>query len=134
MYNSTSKARDHTPATEKARRLLCQILPAGAREQFLMHGFFDWHGKRARYRIHRSAQTEIYINGSLHARACLQLTIPAPSCDRMIAEYLILRNDETLYWSKANIESVRRTPPYASAVVFLFDLALLLKLIVDYLL
>src|SRR4051794_3072521 len=92
------------PAAVKAQQLLCEILPATAREQFLQHGFFEFEGKRAVYRILKSSQTEIYIKGLLYARACLQLTIPAPSCDRMIAEYLILRNNEALYWGKAHIE------------------------------
>lgn len=124
--------RADEPAAVKAERLLCEILPAAARDQFLLRGFFEYQGKRAVYRILRNSQTEIYINGSLYARACLQLTIPAPSCDRMIAEYLILRNDEMLYWSKANIEPVKSSSAYVPVVLLLvFDLALLIRLILS---
>jgi len=122
------------PAGRKAQDLLCEILPAQAREQFLAHGFFDYHGKRSTYRIFKEAQTEIHLKNRLYARACLRLTIPAPSCDRMIAEYLILNSDETLYWSKANIEPMQQSTAGLLVLVLLaVDLSLLLKLIADYL-
>ena len=127
------EAVEQSPARLKAQQLLCEILPPDAREQFLTYGYFDFEGKRTVYRIFRHSQTEIYLNGFLHARACLQLTIPAPSCDRMIAEYLILRNDETLYWSKANIEAVKAASTrLPTALLLLVDAGLLLKLILDY--
>ena len=65
-----------------------------------------------------------------YARACLQLTIPAPSCDRMIAEYLMLRNDEALYWRKANIEPVQKSNgKIATVLMAALDLALLVNLL-----
>jgi hypothetical protein len=121
------------PATVKAERLLCEILPTTAREQFLRYGFVECGGKRAVYRILKNSQTEIYVKGSLYARACLQLTIPAPTCDRMIAEYLILRNDEPLYWSKANIEPVKSPSAYIPTILLLiFDIALLIRLFLQF--
>src|SRR5437667_10454736 len=91
---------DADSARRKARQLLCEILPAAEREQFLATDSFCQKGKHATYRICRGSQTELYRNGRLVALACLQFTIPTPSYDRMIAEYLILKSDEALYWNK----------------------------------
>ena len=64
----------------------------------------------------------------------MQLTIPAPSYDRMIAEYLILNSDENLYWNKANI--LRAKGPVlglSELLLIAFNLVLLVKLVFDYL-
>jgi len=117
----------------KARQLLCDILPEKARQQFLEKDFFEHQGKIGVYRISRDSQTEIYQNGRLAASGCLQLTIFAPSYDRMAAEYLILRNDERLYWTKANIFPVRVRVGWRHVAIALFDVALVAKLVLDYL-
>jgi hypothetical protein len=121
-------------AVFRARELLCEILPDKAREEFLSKGFFHHEGKIGVYRISRSAQTEIYRSGRLSACSCLQLTIPSPSYDRMVAEYLILKCDEQLYWNTANVFPVRSEifDPGTLAVLVL-DLALLLNLVLTYL-
>jgi hypothetical protein len=90
-------------ASAKARRLLCEILPEKARTEFLTTGAFHHEGNGVTYRLSERSQTQIYTNGRASATACVQLSIPAPGCDRMIAEYLILRNDERLYWKVANV-------------------------------
>ena len=125
---------DADSARLKARQLLCEILPAAEREQLLATDSFFQKGKRATYRICRGSQTELYRNGRLVAHACLQLTIPAPSYDRMIAEYLILNSDETVYWNKANILPVKSSSvSLTSILLVVIDLGLLLNLITDYL-
>jgi hypothetical protein len=90
-------------ASARARRLLCEILPEKPRTEFLTTGSFYHEGNGVTYRISERSQTQIYTNGRPSATACVQLSIPAPGCDRMIAEYLILRNDERLYWKVANV-------------------------------
>ena len=125
---------DRSSASAKARDLLCEILPLEARAEFLATDGFRFRGKRAMYRISRSAQTEIYLKDRLTARACLQLTVPAPSYDRMIAEYLILNSDENLYWTKANVFPAKiRTFGLPEFLLVGFNLALLIKLVLDYL-
>ena len=120
-------------AVFKARQLLCEILPREAREEFLTRGYFHHEGKVGVYRISRSSQTEIYRNGRLSACACLQLTIPSPSYDRMVAEYLILKCDESLYWNKANVFPVRsRFLEPGTLAMLVFDIALLLNLVLNY--
>jgi hypothetical protein len=118
----------------KARKLLCDILPQSALEEFLEKGFFHYAGKVGVYKISRS-RTEIYRHGRLSAFACLQLTIPAPSYDRMIAEYLILNNDETLYWNKANVFPAKLSfvVDLSTIAILIFDMALLLNLVWNYL-
>src|SRR5262249_27358461 len=116
----------------KAKQLLCEILPDDARQEFLERERFHYTGKVGVYRISRNSQTEVYRNGRLIASGCLQLTIFAPSYDRMTAEYLILRNDEQLYWSRANIFPVQRFMRLRIAAVAVLDIALLVKLVLDY--
>ena len=116
----------------KARRLLCEILPARALKEFLEKDYFHHYGKLGVYRISRDSQTEIYRKGRLAASGCLQLTIFAPSYDRMIAEYLILANDEQLYWTKANIFPARPIIDFRVLAVAALDVTLLLKLVLDY--
>ena len=123
---------DGNSARVKARRLLCEILPENALREFLTKGFFHYQGKGVIYRICEQSQTEMYGNGRLTATACLQLSIPAPGCDRMIAEYLILKNDEALYWNTANVFPAK-TKVFDSRLflVVMLDLALFLKLVLD---
>jgi hypothetical protein len=118
----------------KARELLCAILPSAAREELRVHDAFYFRGKRVTYRICRSSQTEIYWNGHLSANACLQLTVPTPSYDRMIAEYLILNTDETLYWSKANIFPLKGLAlGLPELLLSALNFVLLITLVVEYL-
>ena len=125
---------DRSSPLFKARELLCAILPPAAREELRVQDAFYYRGKRATYRICRSSQTEIYWNGHLSANACLQLTVPTPSYDRMIAEYLILNTDEALYWSKANILPLKRlTVGLPELLLSALNFVLLIKLVVQYL-
>ena len=124
---------DGNSASAKARKLLCEILPKTALREFLTKGFFHHEGKGVIYRICEQSQTEMYRNGRLFATACLRLSIPAPGCDRMIAEYLILKNDEAFYWNTANVFPAKTT--ILDSRLFLIatlDFALILKLVLDY--
>jgi hypothetical protein len=117
-------------ASAKARRLLCEILPDNARQDFLMTGSFVHEGDGVTYRISERSQTQIYVNGHHSAIACLQLSIPAPGCDRMIAEYLILKNDERLYWNLANVLPLETTRfDYRLLLALAFDVTLLVNLL-----
>jgi hypothetical protein len=116
----------------KARRLLCEILPERALKEFLEKDYFHHYGKLGVYRISRDSQTEIYRKGRLAASGCLQLTIFAPSYDRMVAEYLILANDEQLYWTKANIFPARPIIDFRVLAVAALDVTLVLKLVLEY--
>jgi hypothetical protein len=135
--NTPTDGRDRDCGSEsptlKARQLLCEILPPAQRQQLLDTDAFYHVGQFATYRIRRGFQTELYRNGQVVARACLQLTIPSPCYDRMIAEYLILHGDEGLYWKKANILPTS-SPTGAVPIILLvvLSVALLTNLVVTY--
>ncbi len=96
---------DYECATERARQLLRQVLPEASWCEFQNSGIIDLTGDLGRYIISAHSQTEIRakVSGRHVACACLQLSIPAPNYDRMVAEYLLLRNAESLYWKTANV-------------------------------
>ena len=112
----------------KSKQLLCEILPLRAVQEFLENDYFHHVGKLGTYRICRNSQTEIYRKGRLAASGCLQLSVFAPSYDRMAAEYLILSNNEQLYWTKANIFPARRAIDFRIVAAATLDLVLLLNL------
>ena len=92
---------------ENAVRLLYSVLPEEAWTTFSKKRVIIVDGERNTYVLSPISQTEIRDKetGRLLARACLQLSIPAPRYDRLLAEYLLLKNDEDLYWKTANIFS-----------------------------
>jgi hypothetical protein len=125
---------DYEHAKDKARQLLRYVLPEGSWSELEQRGIIQWTGKRGHYLISPYSQTEIRdtVSGRCIAYACLQLTIPAPSYDRMVAEYLLIRNSEDLYWKTANIFS-RGGNEFGVATLFLlaFDIALLVNLLLE---
>ncbi len=94
----------------------------------------QYSGKRGTYVISPYSQTEIRdsTTGRCVAYACLQLSIPAPTYDRMVAEYLLIRNAEDVYWKTANIFS-RTGNEFGIATLFLiaFDIALFVNLMLE---
>ena len=91
-------------ATEKARNLLKTILPEFSWASFEKHGFVQLWGEWGIYEIRPGSQTMINNRaGEPIGFACLQLSIEAPVYDRMVAEYLLIRNDEALYWKTAKV-------------------------------
>ena len=125
--------REAVTPEAKSKHLLCEILPQEALQEFLEKDYFHHKGNLGIYRIRRDSQTEIYRKDRLAASGCLQLTIFAPSYDRMVAEYLILSNDERLYWTKANIFPITRTIDFRVVAAAVLDFALLLKLVLSFL-
>src|ERR671923_45826 len=97
-------------------------------------GVFQISGKRGNYVISPYSQTEIRdsSSGRCVAYACLQLSIPAPTYDRMVAEYLLIKNAEDVYWKTANIFS-RTGNEFGIATLFLiaFDIALFVNLLLE---
>ena len=91
-------------------------------------------GKRGSYVISPYSQTEIrdVSSGRCVAYACLQLSISAPTYDLMVAEYLLIRNAEDVYWKTANIFS-RSGNEFSIATLFLiaFDIALFVNLLLE---
>ena len=123
---------DYERAKENARELLRSILPESSWVDLEERGVIHYVGKRATYVISPYSQTEIRdtSSGRCLAYACLQLSIAAPTYDRMVAEYLLIRNAEDAYWKTANIFS-RGGNEFGIATLFLiaFDIALLVNLV-----
>lgn len=121
-------------AKEKARQLLREIVSESEWRQFEDKGVIRVAGKRGDYLIDPHSQTEIRErhNGRRIGYACLQLSIPVPTYDRMVAEYLLIKNAEDAYWKTANIFS-RNGNEIGIATLFLiaFDAALLAYLFVE---
>jgi hypothetical protein len=125
---------DYERAKDKARQLLRSILPDHSWSELEDKGVIQIEGKRGNYVISPYSQTEIRdsISGRCVAYACLQLSIPAPTYDRMAAEYLLIRNAEDVYWKTANIFS-RSGNEFGIATLFLiaFDVALFVNLLLE---
>jgi len=93
-------------AEARAQQLLISLLPKPLRKEFEREGILSIEGASGKhYLILSSGQTSIFDrpHGRLVGCACLQLTVPAPVFDRMIAEYLLITNDERLYLRTANV-------------------------------
>ncbi len=125
---------DYERAKDKARQLLRSILPENEWSELENNGAIQLQGKRGKYVISPYSQTEIRdsSSGRCVAYACLQLSIPAPTYDRMVAEYLLIRNAEDIYWKTANIFS-RSGNEFGIATLFLiaFDIALFVNLLLE---
>ena len=125
---------DYERAKDKARQLLRTVLPESAWLDLEERGVILYTGKRGTYVISPYSQTEIRdsASGRCVAYACLQLSIPAPTYDRMVAEYLLIRNSEDVYWKTANIFS-RTGNEFGIATLFLiaFDIALFVNLVLE---
>jgi hypothetical protein len=88
-----------------AKNLLHRILPERQWDEFNATGILEISGARGIYRISTRDLTRVLEVETRRPRAsaCLQLTVPAPVNDRIIAEYLLIQNDEELYWRTANV-------------------------------
>jgi hypothetical protein len=125
---------DYERAKDRARQLLRSVLPERSWADLEEKGIIQYTGRRGVYVISPYSQTEIrdISTGRCMAYACLQLSIPAPTYDRMVAEYLLLKNAEDLYWKTANIFS-RSGNEFGIATLFLiaFDIALFVNLLLE---
>jgi hypothetical protein len=112
-------------ADTRARDLLCRVLPERQWVRFIETGILEVSGSPGIYRISPYGQTSVVDSQTRRplACACLQLTVPAPVHDRIIAECMLIRNDENLYWRTANIFPMRMDER-----VFVLFLAALLDL------
>lgn len=125
---------DYERAKDKARQLLRRVVSKEEWCEFEEKGVLTIIGKRGIYFISPYSQTEIRdINsGRTCAYACLQLSILAPTYDRVVAEYLLIKNAEDVYWKTANIFA-RSGNEFGIATIFLiaFDIALFLNIFLE---
>jgi hypothetical protein len=125
---------DYERAKDKARQLLRSILPENTWSELEEIGVIQCRGKRATYVISPYGQTEIRdtASGQYVAYACLQLSIQAPVYDRMVAEYLLIRNAEDAYWKTANIYSSSKNEfGIATLLLLAFNIAVFVNLLLE---
>jgi hypothetical protein len=104
LISSPPPSDGYEYVSEKARQLLQTVLPKELWFGLKANDVLQFTGRRGTYLILPNSQTKIYdADGYCVAYACLQLSIAAPDYDRMLAEYLLLKNDENCYWQTANI-------------------------------
>jgi hypothetical protein len=119
---------------DRASELLCRVLPETQWAQLRKTGFLEVSGFRRTYRIYAHGVTRVLDSQTRQpiALACLELSVPAPAHDRMIAEYVLIRNDEELYWRTANIFSASLDDQRLAVILTaLFDAMLLATLFVQ---
>jgi hypothetical protein len=116
-------------AKNRARNLLLEILPPIERERFCCTGVIHVTGSRSGnvYEISPGSQTTIRHQGKIIAYTCLQLSLPFPTFDRMVAEYLLIKNDENHYLLTANVFANTRPLGIATLLLIVFDVALILN-------
>lgn len=119
-------------AEDKALDLLRSALPGDLWSKLEKRGVISVTGKRGVYIISPMSQTEIrdVSTGRLIAHACLQLSVPAPRYDRVLTEYLLIKNDEEFYWNTANIFSQNGSDIAVLLLAFL-DFALFVNLLLE---
>jgi hypothetical protein len=114
-------------ADTRARELLRRVLPERQWAQFSETGVLDVPGSRGTYRICAGDLTRLFNSQTRQpfANLCLQLMVPAPVYDRILAEYLLIRNDEDLYWQTANVFFTGMDDrAFAECLVALLDITL----------
>lgn len=117
---------------QRAREMLRSVLPDEMWSRVVEKGVIEYTGTRATYIISPDSTTEIrdLATGRAVGRACLQLSVPAPAYDRMLAEYLLLRNAEALYWKTANIFD-QNHPDLPVLIFGVLDICLFLHLLIQ---
>jgi hypothetical protein len=101
-----------------ARELLRSILSERQWNQFEQSGNLEIAAKGGIYRIRPNGPTQLLDSETRRPVATTrwQSATAASARDRVIAEYLLIRNDENLYWQTANI-----CPPPASGARLYFS-------------
>lgn len=131
-FTTNPTQEDYECAKERARTLLKSIVTEKNWEELEEKTTLTIAGSKGIYIISPYSQTEIYDlkSGKIASYSCLQLSIPVPTYDRIIAEYLLIKNDEDRYWETANFFH-RNTDvsDISNMLFFIFDISLFLNLL-----
>ncbi len=99
-----------------AEKLLRRVLPEDLCICLAAMAYCDVQGKRYRYRLRKDAKT-ICFQGEQEYSCCIDLVGNHPDTDRIIAEYLLIKNDERKYLATANLTQVYRAAPRAELTI-----------------
>jgi hypothetical protein len=115
-----------------ARELLQSIISEEQWNRFNQSGTLELDGKGGIYRLSTNGPTKVLDSATRRpvVSTRLQPAGAASARDRVIAEYLLIRNDENLYWQTATIAP--EEPPshrHLTLLMAAFDAILLLILL-----
>jgi hypothetical protein len=127
-----SASMSHQQSSKNAaRELLQSILSEEQWNRFNHAGTLELAAKAGIYRLSTNGPTKVLDSESRGVVAITRVPQTAISArDRVIAEYLLIRNDENLYWQTATITP--EPAPSRRPLVFLlaaFDVMMLLILL-----
>ena len=117
-----------------ARGLLRSILSERKWTEFELTGAVEIAAKAGIYRIHMTGPTQVLDSETrcLVTTTRWQPVAPGSARDRVIAEYLLIRDDENRYWQNASICSTGISKPrlYLSFLMAAADAILLMILLI----
>ncbi len=91
-----------------AEQLLIKVLPAPLYLSMSAKGYCDIPGViNKSYRLRRNGKTEVTNSKEEVFSSCIVLSTDAPDTDRIIAEYLLIVDDEKEYLKIANLTMIR---------------------------
>jgi hypothetical protein len=115
-----------------ARELLQSIISEEQWNRFNQSGTLELEGKGGIYRLSTNGATKVLDSATRRVVVAMRFRPAGASSprDRVIAEYLLIRNDENLYWQTATIEP-EQPPSHRKLTVLMaaFDAILLLILL-----
>jgi len=115
-----------------ARELLLAIISEEQWSRFNQSGTLALEGKGGIYRLSTNGPTKVLDSATRRVVASMRFQPAGAGSprDRVIAEYLLIRNDENLYWQTATIES-EQPPSHRRLTILMavFDTILLLFLL-----
>src|SRR4051794_24408477 len=90
---------------DAARELLVSILSEEQWNRFNHTGILEIAAKAGTYRISMHDPTRVLDSEGRYVVATMRLNLPESlsARDRAIAEYLLIRNDENMYWQTATL-------------------------------
>lgn len=105
-----ARPREPTPAQETAKALFLRLLRPVERRFYEETNTVVIVGRYAKYRLTGGTNASIHQRGEHVADGCFMIANskddPAyPYMDHMLANYLVLRNNEDYYWRTANIHA-----------------------------
>lgn len=131
-FNVDVAEENYENSREKARKLLQSVVPKKVWSEFEKTSYIKIEGEFGSYFISPYSQTEIRNKetGRIEACACLQLNLSAPTFDRMVAEYILIKNAEDVYRKTVNMfpRNVSETS-VATCFLVAIDTALFLNFI-----
>lgn len=117
-FRQTRLPETHRDPKVVAEKLLAEALPPEVYLSLAATGAVEIPGKRyVVYRLHRNHKTELLDKMGRWWSACIYIPGDPPDQDRLVAEYLLITQDEKEYVRTANLTCITSpTPPHGAAL------------------